>query len=297
MYKLIFMQTENEEIIPRPMMVIDPNLSFELEEEADTTPSHTINLQNQPNQFNSLKKKTPFVPNPTEDLPPEILHLKLLENLNITEQEIISAMNTDSFQEIGSLINISPKNFLICPETNLLLNLENLVFIRSLKNHAVFWLLGEVEDVFGNIEDPVYKIKQNSFLSKIHSELSLDLKVYAIQAKIDKITDEDIHRMKREKKSDASGQYDQEIDQGYIDTNEISFENDDEEEEQQKQDQLNNPLLGGMFQKRNQMFGNRVEMNFRSKKIKQEPQSNNLIMVPGLGYIDPKNIIPHNSFN
>lgn len=244
------MQTENEEIIPRPMMIVDPNLSFEFEEETETPPPHTINFQN---QFNLHKKKIPLVPNPTEDLPLETLHMKLLEDLNITEQEIINAMNTQSFQEIGSLINILPKNFLIRPEANILLNLENLVFIKSLENPTLFWLLGEVEDVFGNIEDPVYKIKQNSFLTKINSELRVDLKVFAIQTKITQITDEDIHRMKREKKSDASGQYDQEIDQGYIDTNEISFENDDEEEEQQRQNQLNNPLLGGLFQKRAQV--------------------------------------------
>ena len=239
---LLIEHNEPEEI-RKACVIANPNLSFEFESEEETlNPNATANLKTpQTSRVVSGARPIPMTR--------ETFNLELnatLEQCGISKEEIISAASNDHFVEIGSTENQSRNCFLVKPREEHLMDLDNLLFIEfpaslvsaldpmsgqlasNFEHLKRYLILGEIEDIFGKLESPLYKVRESKLLSMVRERADPGIKVFAIESKISRITESDIRRMKREKKSDASGQFDQEIDQGYA-LNAGDFSDDEEE--------------------------------------------------------------------
>ena len=251
----IEMEIEQEERDLSKRVVVDEDISFEIEEEDETEcrarnrnvamqherTSKQKLLSDQRELARELKAKELAMKSNAD------LNMELMTACGVEGSEIVSADSENSYILIGKIYSNGVNCVVVKPSDSTILNLENLLFMRRVEARLAlgslieesepetgifadrksdFVLLGEVQDVFGQLDDPFYKIKENAYMSRVRYQLEIGLEIFAIQSKMKEITLEDIYRMRHEKKSDASGQKDKETSQGY------GFENfsDDETE-------------------------------------------------------------------
>lgn len=311
---------QNEEVfVPRPCIVINPNISFDLESEDEQLPEKKQNTKHQRSAKTSKEQlQVPLEIRSDRQIFFDSLN-ELFEKCGMEEKEISQATSDNLFVEVGHVVNITQNCFLVQPKTDILMDLENLLFVEFPEQlhsfyqnegailsetnqiHRKFFLLGEIEDVFGKLESPFYKLKESKMLRLLRANIAKNTKIYAIENKISKITEKDIYRMKLEKKSDASGQFDQEIDQGYlpVQSNRSEEERDFQKRKKDKRDQpftnqsdlnmlMNINMFGagsakskhtkpGFGANQGHMMSGYVgqkEKKFRSKRVKSDVKNN-----------------------
>ena len=280
------MEIEEERDLSK-RVVVDEDISFEIEEEDETeclTRHRTkpLNqermnkqkmLSNQREMAREMKAKELAMKSNAD------LNMELMTVCGLERSEIVSADSENSYILIGKIYSNGVNCVVVKPSDSTILNLENLLFIRQVANNSSsgalieesvqetglfaektsdFVLLGEVQDVFGQLDDPFYKIKENPFMNRVRQGLLIGLEIFAIQSKMNEITMEDIYRMRQEKKSDASGQKDKETSQGY------GFENFSDDETEKTEKRIKDKRGFGSFLGEGQA-GKKV---LRSKKVK-----------------------------
>lgn len=113
---------------------------------------------------------------------------------------------------VGSIHSISQNDIVVHPGKELL-NLDNILFIKINDKPIV---LGEVDDVFGSIENPLYAVKLDDFLRQVRPYLEQgeqgEIKVYVNKQNAMFLDKDEIQSMRMEKGTDACFQTERDFD-------------------------------------------------------------------------------------
>lgn len=121
---------------------------------------------------------------------------------------------------IGIIQSFFENTFVIKPLIREVLDLDNIIFVKN-------EILGKIDDVFGNVENPFYSIIGEPYILKKFKENAFSVKdqVYVYENKVKIILQSSINEIKKKIGCDASNMFDEEI----CNENEMEFSDDEME--------------------------------------------------------------------
>ena len=122
-------------------------------------------------------------------------------------------------KKIGVIQSFFENTVVIKPLIKEVLDLDNLVFVQD-------EILGKIDDVFGNVDNPFYSILAEPYIKKKLQEKSIKLQddVFVFETKVKVLLQSSINEIKKKIGCDASNMFDEEI-------NEKELEYSDDEKE------------------------------------------------------------------
>ena len=187
-------------------------------------------------------------PKPQTPLPQPVIETdaQRLQRFNLADSDLATLYC------VGSLEALTHNDIIIQPN-NELLNIDNLLIIKLGERSVV---LGNIDDVFGSIESPLYSVKMDDYLRQLRPCFEAgsvsDVKVYVNKQKAAFLDQEEILSMRMERGTDAC-----------FDTQRAYDSSDDESEYMFNQSQQNE-----YFSKRNK---SPYEQRDFEKRVKQRP--------------------------
>lgn len=164
----------------------------------------------------------------------------------------INVADLNTLYCVGSIEAMTASDIIVQPGKELL-NIDNLLFIKIADKPVI---LGEIEDVFGPIDCPLYCVKIDDYLRHIRPTLETaspsEVKVYVIRQNATFLDDDDIQSMRTDKGTDACFQTERDCDSS------------DEESEYR----FNQSEHNEYFSKRNKSSYDNKDFH---KKVKQNP--------------------------
>ena len=177
--------------------------------------------------------------------------------------------NEDKFEECGKIKNIVENKILMSAINNNIfqvLNLDNIIFLSNKKS------IGFIDDVIGQIENPIYVIKIYPKLieEKILENINIDDKLFYCSNKVNIINA--IELKNKNKGCDASNVFDEEVSEGEKDYS-------DDEEEVQAKIKRKNKRKNKKKKIEENFMNNNVNNNINNNQI-NNINNNSLINAP-----------------
>lgn len=168
-----------------------------------------------------------------------------------------------SQKTIGIIQSFFENTIVIKPYIKEVLDLDNIILVKN-------EILGKIDDVFGNIENPLYSIIADSYITKKFNEKAIAIRdeVFVIEKQAKIILQSSINEIKKKGGCDASNMFDEEI----CNDKEIEF-SDDEKEAKAKSKKKPHPEKERKEMPQNHHFGK--EKKYQEKKFSNLNNSKN----------------------
>lgn len=130
---------------------------------------------------------------------PAETHEQRLARLKVSEQDL------NSLYYVGSIDSMTANDIIVRPGKELL-NIDNVLFVKVDDKPVV---LGEIDDVFGVIDAPLYCVKMDEYLRQLRPYLQASgeqIKVYVIKKNATFLDDDEIQSMRLDRGTDACHQ-------------------------------------------------------------------------------------------
>lgn len=167
--------------------------------------------------------------------------------------------NDKEKKNIGIIQSFFENTFVIKPLIKEVLDLDNIIFVKN-------EILGKIDDVFGNVENPFYSIIGEPYILKKFKENAFAVKdvVYVYENKVKIILQSSINEIKKKTGCDASNMFDEEI----CNVNEMEFSDDEMEARAKNKKKPHND-------RKREQTKNQQEFKFTKEKKYYEKQINN----------------------